>query len=175
MEDMADSKVAGAWYKDVNNEFGKFVGTWKFENTATNTSFTIKLQKKESFYIPLFNYYQDLLVGEYRYVQNGVEIVNTLSNLNVLHTDEYDYNITGYVLLDVNTATLGSRKKILLNFKDPQRDYLDVNIIVTFIPAMIGSPAKINVTWGGQLSFVEEGQPTEIRVPEQEYILTKQP
>ncbi|KOS06461.1 hypothetical protein AM493_10750 [Flavobacterium akiainvivens] len=175
--DVADNDIAGAWYKDLDNEFGKFIGTWKFENTATNTSFTITLQKKEAFYISQFNHYEDLIIGEYKYVQNGVEIVNTLSNLNINHPDEYDYNIVLTSLVDIYTSTVGNRKKIILDFEDPERNYLDVSIIVTHIDAMIGTPAKIKVNWGGLLNYVreEDGPFTEVRVPQQEYILTKQP
>ncbi len=64
----------GAYYKDLDNEFNKLEGSWTYTNG--NTSLTIILQKKELIYVN--NDYRDILVGEYRYSINGVEIINTL-------------------------------------------------------------------------------------------------
>ncbi len=33
--------VRGVYFKDVNNVLDKFVGTWKYEDTSTNTIFEI--------------------------------------------------------------------------------------------------------------------------------------
>ena len=67
--------------KDVNNEFGKFEGTWKYQSGSTQI--TLKL-KKEVHYLSPSNYYTDMLVGEYQYIENGTEIANTLSDFNNL-------------------------------------------------------------------------------------------
>ena len=54
------------YLKDVNNEFDKFVGEWKYEN-GLNT-FVIKLKKEEHYQISDNSDYEDLLVGEYKYI-----------------------------------------------------------------------------------------------------------
>ena len=38
-------------------------------------------------------YYTDFLVGEFRYVENGVEKTNTLSNLSINHPSPYENSI----------------------------------------------------------------------------------
>jgi hypothetical protein len=71
-----------SYYKDVNNVLNSYEGTWLYANG--NTSLKIKLIKRAKH----FNgkYYEDLLVGGYQYIENGVEKINTLTdadNLNI--------------------------------------------------------------------------------------------
>jgi len=165
--------VEGAYYKDFDNELGKFVGTWKYTNGTT--SFTIILQKKAMFYEPDDHYYEDIIVGEYRYVNNGIEIVNTLNNLNVNCLNQYKYNLAGLVITDRFVTTAGNRN-IKLNFTDPERDYLNRGIFVDYVAPSGSVPAKIKVKFTGSMSIVpDDSSPMEIRVPEVDYILTKQP
>ncbi|WP_179377381.1 DUF6705 family protein [Winogradskyella wichelsiae] len=67
-----------AYYKDLNNQLNDFEGTWLYTNGTT--SLKIVLEKK----LMIYNgeYYEDLIVGEYQYIENGVEKINTLSQLN---------------------------------------------------------------------------------------------
>tara|TARA_R110001583_G_scaffold154890_1_gene306565 strand:- start:960 stop:1571 length:612 start_codon:yes stop_codon:yes gene_type:complete len=67
-----------AYYKDFNNELDPFQGTWLY--TDGNTSLKIILEKR----LMQFNgdYYTDLIVGEYQYIKNGVEKINTLNQIN---------------------------------------------------------------------------------------------
>ena len=68
-----------AYCKDLNNDLNKFTGTWKFVNG--NTELTIIIVKNEKVYHKYFSkYYIDELAGNYKYIENGIEIVNTLSN-----------------------------------------------------------------------------------------------
>tara|TARA_R110001599_G_scaffold91470_1_gene240385 strand:- start:131 stop:733 length:603 start_codon:yes stop_codon:yes gene_type:complete len=69
-----------AYYKDINNYFNDFEGTWLYTNG--NTSFKIVLQKKVMSYTGKF--YKDAIIGEYQYIENGVEKINTLPNFNQL-------------------------------------------------------------------------------------------
>ncbi|MFT5849059.1 DUF6705 family protein [Psychroserpens sp.] len=69
--------VDDSYVKDTNNELDKFVGTWLFTNGST--SLIIKINKHEQIYNG--DYYQDYLRGEYAYVENGIEVINTISLL----------------------------------------------------------------------------------------------
>lgn len=174
--DITTNYVAGAWYKDIDNEFLKFTGTWKYEDTTTNTSFTITLQKKTAFYSVVDNYYEDIIIGEYKFIQNGVEVVNTLPNLSVAYTNEFFYNIAGGLIIDIYSTTAGNRP-LKFRFNDPERDYLNVSMRVYYIAPQGSMPAKIKIEWTGASSWLpDDNSPTDIRVPTaQEYILTKQP
>lgn len=70
------------YYKDLDNNYNTFEGTWLYTNG--NTSFKLVLQKKEMMHIqsPFDNYYTDMLAGEYQYIENGVELVNSLANFS---------------------------------------------------------------------------------------------
>lgn len=88
---------AGDYLKDTNNDFNPYIGTWEWQN-GTN-SLTIELQKLEMFYddsidnLPL---YGDFLVGEYKYIVNGVELYNSLPVNMAL--EPFDNNIVAYTI-----------------------------------------------------------------------------
>lgn len=73
-----DYEQANAYYKDLDNELDSFEGTWLY--TDGDTSLKIVLEKR----LMQFNgdYYTDLIVGEYQYIKNGVEKINTLDQIN---------------------------------------------------------------------------------------------
>ena len=87
-------EVNNAYYKDVDNFLNQFEGTWQYTTTTDTLTvkFVKKLQMKKDKYGKYF-YYADYLVGEFRYVENGVEKANTLSNLSINHPSPYDYNL----------------------------------------------------------------------------------
>ena len=74
----------GTYYKDVDNKFDQWVGTWQYQNG--NTIFKIVIQKIEGVYFPAnlsyfplpINCYMDVLVGGYYYEENGIIITNQL-------------------------------------------------------------------------------------------------
>ena len=73
--------------KDVNNEFDKFIGNWKYVDA--NNEITFMLKKEAHYQLDSNSNYEDLLTGEYQYIENGVELANTLIDFN-------NSNITGY-------------------------------------------------------------------------------
>lgn len=169
---MDPSSTQGAYYKDLNNELAKFVGTWKYQNA--NETLTIVLEKKTMFFNVDDNFYEDILVGEYRYNVNGIDKVNTLSNLNNNHINQYLYNIGGSILIDKYPVIPGSRR-IEMYFRDPERDYLNKSIRIKHIDSPGNLPDKIEIKWTGDaIVLPNENSPINLRVPEQDYILTKQ-
>lgn len=66
-----------SYVKDVNNVFDPFVGTWLY--TSPSMTLKIVLIKK----VMVFNtiYYEDFLIGEYELIQDGIQIISTLSQL----------------------------------------------------------------------------------------------
>ena len=88
------ASVEGAYYKDTFNDFNLFEGTWQY--TTPLDTLTIILDKKEMVYtegtMGSPNYYEDMLIGEYRYVDNGIEKVNTLNFITANYSDSYEHN-----------------------------------------------------------------------------------
>ena len=80
----------GAYFKDTDNKFDQWVGTWQYTNG--NTIFKIEIQKIEGVYFPAnlthfplpINCYMDVLIGGYYYEVNGVVISNHLAILDTL-------------------------------------------------------------------------------------------
>lgn len=90
----------GYYRKDIHNILDQFEGTYLYTNG--NTSLKIVLTKKIKQYNS--SYYEDLIIGEYQYIVNGVEKVNTLSNLDVVYNNQYaKHAIAGISTIDNNT------------------------------------------------------------------------
>jgi len=110
--------IENAYYKDLNNDLNPFEGTWLYTNG--NTSLKIILEKKI-----MFNngdYYEDLMVGGYQYIENGVEKINTLSDVN--HPSlGYHASIKGNTILDScyylpTDDCVESEKRLSLSIED---------------------------------------------------------
>lgn len=111
-----------AYYKDLNNEMDAFVGTWLY--TEGNTSLKIKL-KKETMH---FNgkYYVDLMVGEYQYIKNGVELINTLNNFDLMNGYEhrvYGKNLYNSCILYPASDCVEGETRLSLSFFDTLKDF----------------------------------------------------
>ena len=98
--DGSGSEQQGLYYKDFNNTLNQFEGTYLYTNG--NTSFKIILQKKvQSNYN---NYCQeDILIGAYKYVENGVTKVDVLDDINNTYPNGRYYKIWGNFILTGNT------------------------------------------------------------------------
>lgn len=69
------NSIKGAYYKDKKNVLNGYDGTYLFTNATT--FFKLKLQKN---IMTSRNgvFYEDLIGGEYQWIENGVEKTNTL-------------------------------------------------------------------------------------------------
>src|SRR5690606_36402862 len=110
--------VSGTYYKDTNNVYNQFEGEWLWQ--SGNNSLRIILQKKEQVYHQVKEwYYEDMLVGEYQYIENGVEKINTLANIN-----SQENNISASDILTTPfymgcDDCLPNEKRIYIGFSDP--------------------------------------------------------
>ena len=82
---------AGTYYKDVNNYLDPFVGTWKYTNGATSLKFVIQ----KIIMAHTGNEYNDLLIGQYEYIENGVIKTSTLSELGTVYPNMKKHSIEG--------------------------------------------------------------------------------
>lgn len=119
------------YFKDVYNDHNKFVGTWKWQN-GTN-SWTIEFKKVVKFESKIKNEttglytseYNDYLVGEYKYVSNGLERINSYPLL--LGKDPYSYNIYAHTITTTNrgfppcSECAPNTRFIIGKIKDPTR------------------------------------------------------
>lgn len=169
------------YYMDSENEFNKFVGTWKWEQGLS--SLTITFQKKLNVFFPEDNNYSDVLIAEYEYIDdNGISLINTLPSLLNSTILPYNRNIWGNTILTArpgnpltpnNSSTTIEYNRIYLDIQDPERTYLMNSMNVRYIDDAV---PKIEILIGGRgIQFIEPGELPNMRVPYGFYKLTKQP
>ncbi|THF51845.1 hypothetical protein E6C50_08820 [Flavobacterium supellecticarium] len=182
-------KVENAYYKDVNGLLNQYVGTWIYSNG--NTTLKIIFIKKPMTYVSSFkNYYEDYLVGEFQYIENGVEKVNTLPNLSASYSDIMDYNLFSVAMMKKDSYPLcpecgEDERRLLMFFNEPSRRNIWNGISNNFVIRKFiqNGQEKLKVQFvytGNGLETLNspDGQFTNINsfnVPYGEYILTKQP
>ena len=126
---------SNCYEKDIDNRFGKFVGQWKYQNGTTQI--VIKLEKEIKYRVANNANYEDLLVGEYQYIENGVEKVNTLSSLTNPSISGYNHNVTS-VIIHYNVpfyCAMSSPKseiKLELNLTSPINNFIEGTLIVRY-------------------------------------------
>jgi hypothetical protein len=189
---VVDGQINGAYYKDVNGFRDQFVGTWLFSNG--NTSFKVVFQKRDN----LFNdsgritFHEDILVGEYQYIENGVEKVNTLSNINTNYGSDYNFVINKHLLIgDMYLRRANSQPKCLeclpnerrmvFNLAEPNYNGLGISAPHLVVRKFTENGVNKIKVWfynESQISIVDDnGNETTappFKLPYGEYILTKQ-
>jgi len=168
------------YLKDTYNDFDQFVGTWKYDNPQTNTSLIIKLKKVIKFYGENSDVYVDCLAGEYIYIENNMEIVNTIANLNI-QSNPYRNNIMGYLMITDNTYPICPECpedviRIKLSFDDPEREYNSGGMHMWHKTEADGTEKiMIELYYDGLgLRYWEHPTtPNTLRVPYGKYTLTK--
>lgn len=98
IQDYYGDDINGVYYKDINSLLDIYEGTYVYTNG--NEMFKIVLIKKTMQYNT--QYYEDLIIGAYQYVVNGIERVNTLSQLNTVYANQRRHSIDGNSLINNN-------------------------------------------------------------------------
>lgn len=174
-EQSADMMLCNS-LKNSPGPLDKYVGTWKYVNGKT--SLTIVFREKEyPFSLDVKpTFYTRVLIGEYMYIENGIEKVNTLADLE--KTIEVN-NLFGTVM--VGPAT--DYKDVFLNAKMVVYFTEPVRIIPGFKPEMIlesvnkGGVKKLKVIFdapsAAKLDNDDAQKYSNYSIPFGKYILTK--
>lgn len=171
------SALTGAYYKDVNNLLNTYEGTWLYTNG--NTSLKIVMVKKVQQYNG--RYYEDLIIGEYEYIVNGVVVISTLNELNNTYSNQCSHSIDGNTLIKKTTKPvcndcLPNEKRLRLGFEDPVQDSYGTMIVKKI---MVGTQEAIKIKtrrsgFGHVWIDGTPPPPADFTVPSGEYILIKQ-
>ncbi len=178
--DIADRQtelVDGAYLKDVNNELDKFVGTWLYTNG--NTSLTITFQKKVQVQS---RFYSDILVGEYKYIENGIEKINTLPNFDNQDNLEslYEHNLTSsFVILKREFPGCSNceitEKRIKVSFNDPSPNLQHLDGMAMGLRYINDLTPKMQIDFAKKgTSLIPDGASQEPNLPFGRYLLVKQ-
>jgi hypothetical protein len=179
--DYADT--ANAYYKDTDNDFDRFIGTWEYNNGSEKLRIIIRKKEQYSYNglgnIPAF--YADYLYGEYLYKDsNGNELVNTLTNIDSNPTDISEHLIFGNTIdpsqyLPSCENCDPNERSIFLAFYDPVRDYIKCELVLRTIPNTQNSSINdLKAVITGSYSIIPEGSPTDSRIPYGKYVMIKQ-
>lgn len=174
--DKTQPNITNAYYKDINNIMDDFVGTWSYVNG--NTNFTIELKKVEAYYNN--TYYRDRLVGEYKYIDNGVEVVNYLPRLvdpsinNAQRSIKGSRTVRSRAWLPSCADCLPSEWLFSLYFRDFSRRYLNSIIVLRYKNDNGTEKLQIRIGDGDSAMLPSADSPTETRVPYGTYELIKQ-
>ncbi|MEY2921728.1 MAG: hypothetical protein RL108_337 [Bacteroidota bacterium] len=91
IEDLKGSSYDGTYYKDIHNLLNPFVGTWLYSNGTTS----LKLVLRKIIGFDSGRIKEDLIVGEYEYIENGFTKINTLQNINTDTPGIIDHSVNG--------------------------------------------------------------------------------
>ncbi|GLB53270.1 hypothetical protein NBRC110019_23100 [Neptunitalea chrysea] len=141
----SDQIVENCYLKDVTNSFAPYVGTWQWCSGAD--TLTIEMAKYTMVYDTLGlppHYYRDVLVGKYRYVKDGYEVINTLN-----------YPITNTNIFSAHPVYTGSLVPIFggryrnddyagLFFEDYLKDKSESMKLVLQL-TQVGEPSKVQL------------------------------
>lgn len=99
IKDMTGYYTEGTYYKDLDNALDDFTGTYIYTNGTTSLKFVFQKRVGNPTMSDGIHYTEDVLVGEYQYVENGVEKANTLMNFAINMIDGNSYSISGNNIL----------------------------------------------------------------------------
>ncbi|MGV7106168.1 DUF6705 family protein, partial [Flavobacterium sp. U410] len=174
--------VNGAYYKDVDYYFDQFVGAWSY--TEGTTILKVSFVKREMMNVSN-KYYEDCLVGEFQYIESGVEKTNTLSNLSNNYTSAYAYNMwslsqmrkTSYPVCEECST---DEKRLGMSFTEPANDDDCLQGFWTMRVVAEGGVQKLKVQFRLETNYCgykEDGTPSVARsfsVPFGDYTLIRE-
>ncbi|WP_089790470.1 DUF6705 family protein [Chryseobacterium wanjuense] len=85
------TNTPNTYYKDIGDKLNPYEGTWVLDDGVSYIK--IVLVKKVKF--PVWQYFEDCIIGGFQYKKNGVEIINTLIDINSNQSDPIHYPISG--------------------------------------------------------------------------------
>jgi hypothetical protein len=183
--------INGAYYKDVTVFRDQFVGTWIYTNG--NTSLTLVFQKKNGLNHNngIKSFKEDVLVGEYKFIENGFTKVNTLNNISTNYgTDYYQVRDNHFLFGDMAISKMikpkcedcqADEKRMSMTLGEPGYDGMGVSDNTFVIRRFFENEVEKLKVWfinETQLAFINddgsESSPVPYKLPVGEYILTKQ-
>jgi hypothetical protein len=161
-------RKSGMSFKDINNNLDKFEGTWEY--TDANIRFKLVLQKIEDY--PSGSATSDMIVGNIIYEENGVEVINTLTNPSTSQGSDDIYHLE---LLFFKNPSL-----IRGHFEDPVRSKwttYTLDLTHSINRSLNNSTAVEQLQWSVQITeFYDPNDDVDaaqaLRVPK-ELVLTK--
>ena len=155
---------AGTYIKDINNTFNKFLGTWKWQEG--NKILIFKIEKVTQYYHSEFDVYEDFIIGNYSYTENGgsTYLVNTITQ---------NIGVTNKTLVPLYTSGTNNQNEIEFTFHDIIYNKKSCNAGFKFLPGSLNQmELKLSNHFKGY--FLPDLPPTPYFSIPNNVILTKQ-
>ena len=160
IEDMTGTRLNGAYYKDINNLLDPYVGTWVYSSPTD----TLKIKLRKVIRAPFINNsFEDLIVGEYQYIKNGIEKINTLNSFYTNYPMQIAHYVNGNRILENHNIPKcnycnPNEKRLRLILVEPLSQWgADLNLRLIVVN---GQPALEVYKWGTPPPARVEGDPT---------------
>jgi hypothetical protein len=141
--DVGTSIQLGDYIQDANGLLNPYVGTWLYTNGNTS----LKIIFKKAINNNNGYYRQDLIYGEYQYIENGVEKINTLANIDIVYQVQSNHSISGEHIIDKYNypycQDCSENDLRLYGFiKDP---LLDTSASITMLPVTVNGQQALKI------------------------------
>lgn len=152
----------GDYVKDLYNQLDPYVGVWKYEGNGK--TFILKIQKAEMFYNDISKTYRDKVLVTYKYLKNGIVIVDNLNAPTIYNYDNISndnakkYGTFSFIYFMNELFLTGSITDIPLN--------ITTNAEIHPVNPTNGTFNKIKIYYNGMISYrgnpdsFYEGKPT---------------
>lgn len=175
IENQTGEYSAGTYYKDTNNLLNPFAGTYEY--SGNGLEITIKLRK-----VTMSNradyFTEDLIVGEYRVIEGGVERVNTLSLFDTDYSNQIEHSIDGNQILTAQERGCTDCLQGEIRLSGGLTENLTGNFALVIFRLLIenGQPAlKVSVNWQQRSYRVDTQSPPPLPTfPSGDYLFIKQ-
>jgi hypothetical protein len=180
--------VTNGYYKDFEIFQNQFEGTWVYQNGLERLEVQF-IKKEMMLHRPGPNQiFLDVLVGEYKYIDsNGLEKVNSLTNLGLNYTSFLDYNLYSVSKISLqnypvcNECPAGT-ERMSMKFDEMGNDDFSLSAIFVMRRVIENGIEKIKVQFIHESSASNENKenldsPSTFRnfsLPYGNYTLTKQ-
>ena len=167
--------TSGVYYKDINNHLNQFEGTYKY--TEGNTELTMVFKK-----IVKYNngvYYEDLLIGEVKFVKDGLILFNNLSKINTVYPNQFSHHIVGNTIIKptsrpVCVGCTANQKRVDLIFFGRDNNMGGSIILQKLTESNQPEKLKINIMYRNSIWLPGEPEPLDALIKNGEYVLIKQ-
>ncbi len=170
--DDGGDEINGAYYKDINNLLNPYAGTWLYENGTTSLKIILKkITSNNSLYL------EDMIIGEYQYVENGIEKVNTLNEIDIIYSDQDKHHLSGNTFIKKTSRPVcndcaTNERRLRIGISEVG-SFGTVLVRIIDVNGQIGM--NIRIRRDESIAYVEgTPPPAEPKIPCGEFILIKQ-
>lgn len=175
IENKDGTRIAGAYYKDVNSHLNQFEGTYRYING--NEELTIVFKK----FTNLFNgeYYQDVLAGEIKFKKDGIVLFDNLSKINENLPNKYLHDICGNSIIKNTSRPVcpdcyeNQKRARLIFFGRDNNDEGGAIILQKIIENGQPERMRIYILYTNRIKIHGEPEPLPAKIRDGEYILTR--